>query len=81
MPNFAALRAAVFSLSTKNVRGADIRPPPVGARVKGRLRNKGYAAVCTHLEREATARSEESIAILILAIRRTLEALLTRPVL
>ena len=34
MPNFAALRAAVFPLSTKNLRGgADIRPP-VGARVK-----------------------------------------------
>ena len=33
MPNFAALRAAVFQLSTKNLRGADIRPPPVGARV------------------------------------------------
>ena len=33
MPNFVALRAAVFPLSTKNLRGADIRPP-VGARVK-----------------------------------------------
>ena len=33
MPNFAALRAEVFPLSTKNLRGgADIRPP-VGARV------------------------------------------------
>ena len=30
MPNFAALRAAVFPLSTKNLRGgADIRPPSV----------------------------------------------------
>ena len=27
MPNFAALRAAVFPLYTKNLRGADIRPP------------------------------------------------------
>ena len=35
MPNFAALRAAVFPLSTKNLRGADIRPP-VGARVNPR---------------------------------------------
>ena len=26
--NFAAIRAAVFSLLTKNLRGADIRPPP-----------------------------------------------------
>ena len=34
MPNFVALRAAVFPLSTKNLRGADIRPPPVGARFK-----------------------------------------------
>ena len=34
MPNFAALRAAVFPSSTKNLRGgADIRPP-VGAQVK-----------------------------------------------
>ena len=32
MPNFAALRAAVFPLSTKNLRGADIRPP-LSARV------------------------------------------------
>ena len=29
MPNFAALRAVVFPLSTKNLRGADIRPPSV----------------------------------------------------
>ena len=29
MVNFAALRAAVFPLSTKNFRGADIRPPSV----------------------------------------------------
>ena len=29
VPNFAALRAAVFPLSAKNLRGgADIRPPP-----------------------------------------------------
>ena len=33
MPNFAALRAAVFLLFTKNLLGADIRSP-VGARVK-----------------------------------------------
>ena len=39
MPNFAALRAAVFQLSTKNLRGADIRPPPVGARVKEKCSN------------------------------------------
>ena len=32
MPNFAALRAAVFQLSTKNLRGGGY-PPPVGARV------------------------------------------------
>ena len=32
VPNFAALRAAVFPLFTKNLWG-DIRPPPVGARV------------------------------------------------
>ena len=32
MQNFEALRAGVFPLSTKNLRGADIRPP-VGARV------------------------------------------------
>ena len=35
MPNFAALRAAVFQLSTKTLRG-DIRPP-VGAWVKAEL--------------------------------------------
>ena len=29
MPNFAALRAAVFPVSTKNLQGADIRPPSV----------------------------------------------------
>ena len=29
MLNFAALRAAVYPLSTKNLRGADIRPPSV----------------------------------------------------
>ena len=29
MSNFAALRAAVFPLLTKNLRGADIRPPSV----------------------------------------------------
>ena len=28
MPNFAALRAVVCPLSTKNLRGADLRPPP-----------------------------------------------------
>ena len=40
IPNFAALRAAVFPLSAKNLRGgADIRPP-VGARVKS-LRTLG----------------------------------------
>ena len=31
MPNFTALRAAVFPLSTKNLRGGGY-PPPVGAR-------------------------------------------------
>ena len=35
MPNFAALRAAVFLLSTKNLRGGGY-PPPVGARVNPR---------------------------------------------
>ena len=34
MQNFAALRAVVFPLFMKNLRGADICPPPVGARVK-----------------------------------------------
>ena len=35
MPNFAALRAAVFPIFTKKLQGVDIRrPPPVGARVK-----------------------------------------------
>ena len=28
MPNFAALRAAVFQLSTKNLRGGGYPPPP-----------------------------------------------------
>ena len=34
IPNFAALRAAVFSLFAKNLRGGGYPPPPVGARVK-----------------------------------------------
>ena len=34
MPNFAALRAAVFPLSTKTSGGGGGYPPPVGARVK-----------------------------------------------
>ena len=35
MPNLAALRAAVFTLSGKNLRGGGGYPsPPVGARVK-----------------------------------------------
>ena len=33
MPNLVALCAAVFTLSGKKLRGADIPPPPVGARV------------------------------------------------
>ena len=33
MANLAALRAAVFSLSAKNLRGVEINPPPAGARV------------------------------------------------
>ena len=33
MSNFAALRAAVFKLFSKNLRGGGY-PPPVGARVK-----------------------------------------------
>ena len=35
MQNLVALRAAVFTLSGKNLKGggADIRPPPVGTRV------------------------------------------------
>ena len=38
MPNFAALRAAVFPLSTKNLRGGGGYSPPVGARVKLAIR-------------------------------------------
>ena len=34
MQNFAALRAPVFPLFMKNLKGANIHPPPVGARVK-----------------------------------------------
>ena len=35
MANLAALRAAVFSLSAKNLRGGGVEiNPPVGARVK-----------------------------------------------
>ena len=44
MPNFAALRAAVFPLSTKNLRGGGYPPPPVGARVN--LSKRAYASVC-----------------------------------
>ena len=32
MPNLAELRAAVFTLSGKNLRGVDIRPPPPSVR-------------------------------------------------
>ena len=40
IPNFAALRAAVFPLFAKNLRGADIRPPPS---VRGLTRHRlGY---------------------------------------
>ena len=35
IPNFAALRAAVFPLSAKNLRGGRISAPPLGARVNG----------------------------------------------
>ena len=45
MPNFAALRAAVFPLSTKNLRGADIRPPPVGARDISRVPLLGVGCI------------------------------------
>ena len=38
MSNFAALCAAVFPLSTKKLRGADIRPPSV----RGLNNNKDY---------------------------------------
>ena len=41
MANLAALRAAVFSLSTKNLRGADNRPPPGRARVNPRTGGGG----------------------------------------
>ena len=37
IPKFAALRAAVFLLSTKTSEGRISAPPPVGARVKGML--------------------------------------------
>ena len=33
MPNFMALRAVVYPLFTKNLRGGGYLPPPVGARV------------------------------------------------
>ena len=32
-PNLAALRAAVFTLSAKNLRGGLLEPPPAGNRV------------------------------------------------
>ena len=38
MPSFAALRTAVFPLSTKNLRGADVSPPSV----RGLRRDKRY---------------------------------------
>ena len=44
IPIFAALRAAVFELSAKNLRGGRIpAPPPIGARVK-RLEEKEMVA-------------------------------------
>ena len=56
MPNFAALRAAVFQLFTKNLRGADIRPPSV--RGLGQIFNmtfKGQTIVhSTRLEKRNT---------------------------
>ena len=43
MANLAALRAAVFSLSAKNLRGGgvEINPPPAGARVKAETHLNG----------------------------------------
>ena len=38
IPIFAALRAAVFELSAKNLRGGRIPAPPVGARVKAKAK-------------------------------------------
>ena len=39
MPNLAALRAAVFPLSRKNLRGHIFAPPPGSARASGRRRH------------------------------------------
>ena len=47
MPNFAALRSAVFPLSTKNLRGGGY-PPPVGARVKNQ-KETALLYIKTHL--------------------------------
>ena len=42
MANLAALRAAVFSLSAKNLTGGgEITPPPAGASVKGHVSAQG----------------------------------------
>ena len=43
MPNFAALRAAIFSLSTKNLRWADIRPPSVRGLMKYNINEYLYS--------------------------------------
>ena len=42
MANLAALRAAVFSLSAKNLRGVDIRPPAVRGLNKIKQNNKSW---------------------------------------
>ena len=47
MANLAALRAAVSSLSAKNLRGVDIRPPGL-ARVKKASRRDGFKVIQGH---------------------------------
>ena len=49
MQNLAALRAAVFPLSARNLRGAENNPPPYSARVK----IKGVADVDSECRQES----------------------------
>ena len=52
MANLAALRAAVFSLSAKNLRGGWNQPPPAGARVKAFTALKDRFSSCSYKKQQ-----------------------------
>ena len=50
MSKFAALRRAVFPLSTKNLGGGGYSPPPTGARVKNWVQESDACRPCLALK-------------------------------